>query len=295
MPRKYLDNSKKDWLEQLESGKSEKWISQHYEVDVRTVRRGIEEMRRKKDAALAHTELIKDALKRHQDYLLDGLDSLISQIILPDIYSEPLSWQHDDQSIFSPTYHFSIPFGDMKKGKISVQQLLKEHLRNDRLWKELEKWENVWLKHTEAKATFQVKIVSVLEQETGCKIADKELPVPFLYSYTAGHFVYSHVLQRAIGKSTKANMDLDLSTDARNGEVRFHGSILATNPGHEEMTKQKLIQAIKKLSEEPEVSLVIRTYTALEEITTKIQDIIAQIKMIGIISGRCPICRRLGI
>ena len=84
MPRKFLDTDKRKWLNLYESGKTEIWIArERAKCDPRTVKRGIEEARRKQDARVARAELIKDALRKHQDSLLEELDKILAALTVP--------------------------------------------------------------------------------------------------------------------------------------------------------------------------------------------------------------------
>ena len=81
MPKKFLDTDKRKWLKLYEDGKTEIQIAKEYaKCDLRTVRRGIEEARHKLDVKVARAELLKEALRKHQDSLFKELDEIIHRI-----------------------------------------------------------------------------------------------------------------------------------------------------------------------------------------------------------------------
>jgi len=101
MPRKFDDTKKKEWLEFYEGGKTEKWIAHRAGCDLRTVRKAINEARLKQDVVVARREMVKEALRKHQDSLLEELDRILSSLAVPQRDFAVLSWYHGDESIFS--------------------------------------------------------------------------------------------------------------------------------------------------------------------------------------------------
>ncbi len=298
MPRKFSETYKRKWLELSESGRTEKSIARDAKCDVRTVKRGIEEARRKQYARVAGVELVKEALRKHQDSLLEGLEGILSSLTIPQRGTAVLSWhQNRDYSIFSPPETTSETVdGDRSQYQgITLLQLLKEHLKNDRLWKALEQREKAYAAHRAARIALQLKTVSVLEQKTGYKLVDRQTTQPFLYSYTTGDMFFTEVLEDAFAVSKSTDLENDMIADTQSGWVVRHGSIMAEAPGNEEMTKHNLIDALRELKSSPEVTPVVDTYKTLEEITKRARQIIEQIKLLGLIPGQCQICRRLGI
>ena len=74
MARKRSLRDKKEWLSQFEDGKTETQIARILQRDPRTITKGIEEAI--KDRSLTHAEddLLRDALRGHQEQLKDVLE-----------------------------------------------------------------------------------------------------------------------------------------------------------------------------------------------------------------------------
>ncbi len=305
MPRKFLDTDKGKWLDLYESGKTEIWIArERAKCDPRTVKRGIEEARRKQDARVARAELIKEALRKHQDSLLEELDKILSALTVPAENFAVLSWHHNDESIFTKpeaasneqqTSDVSESRRASRREGGTVRELLKQHLKNDRLWKVLAQWEKAYAAHLAERKEFQLKMVTLLEDKTGCKLVDNDVPKPFLYSYTAGDLFFKAALQHAFGIHGGINLESDMVADTARGDIRYHGSILAEAPGNVERIKVKLLDALQELKASADVIPVVDTYEALKEITTRVGQVVEQIKLLGLIPGQCEICRRLGM
>jgi len=300
MPRKFDDAKKKEWLEFYDQGKSEKWIADRAKCDVRTVRKAINEARLKRDVVVARMELVKDALRKHQDGLLEELNQIKASLVVPERDFAVLSWHHGQNSILDDT-------GEqikLENGEDStMRRLLKEHLRQDKLWRVLAQWEKARASHLAARVAFQRKTATVLQHKTGYKLIDGDGTSPFMYSYTAGHVIYRAAIDMAFAapderaqKSIIRKMEAAITVNTHNGDVVFRsGSILAVALGSEETTKQHLLDALKDLGKSPEVKAVVETCQALEQITTKARQVVEDIRLLGLVPGQCEICRRLGM
>ena len=300
MPRKFDDAKKKEWLEFYDQGTSEKWIANRAKCDVRTVKTAINEARLKRDVVVARMELVKDALRKHQDSLLEELDRIMSYLVVPPKDFAVLCWQRERDSIFDDT-------GEQMKLErdegSAMRRLLKEHLRQDKLWRVLARWEKAKANHLTARVAFQRKTATVLQEKTGYKLIDGDGAPPFLFSYTAGPLFYKAAIDMAFaGPDERAQqgiiekMETAIAVNTNNGDVVFgSGSILAVAPGSEETTKQHLLDALKDLAKSHEAKSVVETYRALEQITAKAKQVVEYIRLLGLIPGQCEICRRLGI
>ena len=298
MPKKFSENDKRKWLELYENGKSEKWIARELvKCDLRTVRRGIEEARRKQDVVIARRELVKDALRKHQDSLLEELDKILSALSLPTEDYVVLPWQRGGDSILteSETDVSALATVPRSEGG-AVRQLLKEHLRNDRLWKVLAQWEKMYAAHLTARTILQRKTVTVIQDKTGCKLVDRnDVPGPFLYSYTTGDLFFRVTLRHAFGVQKDINLESEIAANTASGDVRYHSLVLAEAPGNEEKIRLNLIKAFRKLKRSSEAVSVVDTYKTLEEAVIRVRQVVEQIKLLGLIPGQCEICRRLGM
>jgi len=300
MPRKFEDVKKKEWLELYEQGKTEKWIAHRAGCDVRTVKKAINDARLKRDVVVARIELVKDALRKHQDSLLEEIEQIMSSLVIPPKDFAVLSWHRGGDSIFNDSV-------DQTKlessGESAMRRLLKEHLKNDKLWRVLAQCEKANANHLAAKVAFQRRIATLLQEQTGYKLIDGDGAPPFLYSYTTGPLFYKATIDMAFStpkeraqESAIRNMETAISINAGNGDVTFENRlILAVVPGSEHRTKQHLLDALKDLAESHEVKSVVETYRALEQITTKTRQVVEGVRLLGLVPGQCEICRRLGM
>ena len=300
MPRKFDDSKKKEWLELYEQGKAEKWIAHRSGCDVRTVKKAINDARLKRDVVIARIELVKDALRKHQDSLLEEIEQIMSSLVIPPNNFAVLSWQRGGDSVFNDSDDQT----KLESGRENtMRRLLKEHLKNDKLWRVLAQWEKASANHFAARIAFQRRTVALLQEKTSYKLIDGDGAPPFVYSYIAGPLFYKAAIDMAFATPEKRaqgsairNMESAVSTNEDNGDVSYENRlILAVAPGNEHKTKQNLLDAFRILAESPEVKAVVETYQALEQITTKTRQVVEGIRLLGLVTGQCEICRRLGM
>lgn len=182
----------------------------------------------------------------------------------------------------------------MKLLKNLIQDMLREHLRNDNLWKILSRREKVFSAHRSERIMLQRMVVSILKEETGYEIVDSDVPEPFLYSYTAGDLFFRMTLRWAFGNKNTDWQDKVIA-DKTSGTVKYLNSILAEARGAEAECRKKLLEAFDKMKILPEATRVVDSYKELEEETLRARRAVEEILVLGLIPGQCRVCRRLGI
>lgn len=306
MPKKIPAEKKRRWLEDYESGKSEAAIASKYRRDIRTIRSGIEEVRREQDVRLARVELLKEALRKHQKSLEDELRDILREIEnSPDDFA-PLSWHRGDNSVFSKKEARQEDKNSRfaKRGRRSAQEavtildLLRQHFRSDKskLWTWLAQWEKAYNNYSEARELLQRKAVAILENRTGYKVVDKkQITPPFLYSHAAGHCLYKLALDSTLSPRYSYFNEDDIVADTQRGVVMYHNSILAEVPGNEEQTRQNMLAVYRDILKSEELGNVLNSTRNLKKAEEKVNPIIESILLLGFIPGRCSVCQRLGL
>jgi hypothetical protein len=305
MPKKFSLTDKKGWLDDYEAGKPEASIARDYRCDLRTVTRGIEEARRQRDAEVARIDLLKQAVLKHQERLLKKLGEILSALTIPTHDWAVLAWGGDGQSVpRERNLHIVDLVEDEKADDLEtsdvqadmVEDMLKQHLSGDKLWKALSRREKAYSVHRQARISFQYKVVDLLEGETGYKLeAQGGVPPPFLYSYTAGDLLYRMTLQGAFGDRTDDAWQDEIIADTKAGCVRYRNMILAEVPGKAEECRKNLLEAFRKMESVPEVTRILITCRELQESTFKARQAAEEIRILDLVPGRCKICRRLGM
>jgi hypothetical protein len=305
MPKKFSITDKKKWLEDYEHGKSEALIASDSRCDLRTIRRGIEEARRGRDAQAARVDLLKQAVLKHQERLMNKLEELLSTLTMPPHDWAVLSWVESGQSIFSETDFNTEDLAEdevsdgLKKSDVQadlVEDMLRQHLRGDKLWKILLRREKAYSLHRLARIALQYNVVGLLEEETGYKLEVRgDVPPPFLYSYTTGDLFYRMTLAFAFGDSESESWQDEIVVDTSGNYVKFRNSTLADAPSKADECRKNLLGAFRKMKRLPQVARVVDTYKELEESTSKANRAIEEIKVLDLVPGVCKVCRRLGM
>lgn len=303
MPKKISLKEMRKWLDSYESGEPVESIATNAHRDVRTIKRGIEEARREAEARTARAELLKEALHRHQSSLLGMLGEILSIVSVPPGDSIVLPWE---ASVFTTIEATKLEAGrseavpDNLALGIELRPewgLLQEHLKRDPLWRMLADWQKARPAHLDAKIAFQRKTVALLEGKTGYKVVDDRGTVdpPFVDIHTAAHLFFEVAIRRVLGMPERTDPEGRIVADTTTGEVIHGGSVLARVPGKEEECKINLLAALRELQESSEAVRVANTYKVVYEHTMKTRKAVEEISLLGLVPGRCRICRRLGV
>lgn len=305
MARKFSSVDKNRWLQEYEGGKPEASIAGDAGCDVRTVKKGVDEARRERDARVARIELLKDAMSRHHETLLGRLGETSDSLQLPPRDWTVLSWHENGESVFSER---SIDIEDKlqvesrKDHRSSdiqgekVDHMLRQHLKNDKLWKTLARRERAHASHRLARVALQHKVVDILERETGLSLesGSNVLP-PYLCSYTIGDLFYRMTLRLAFGEYKNDAWQDEVVVDPGVCYVKYRNLILAEVPKRAAECREKLLRAFQKMRSLPEIKQVVTTYQELDESTFRAKQAIEEIRLSGLVPGQCKVCRRLGM
>lgn len=305
MPKKFSITDKNKWLEKYENGKSESSIANESKCDLRTIRRGIEEARRERDAQAARIDLLKQAVSKHHETLLQKLGEMLSALTMPPHDWAALSWHRGEESILS---EINLDTEDTLEDQVSkdskdsvaqvdmVEDMLRQHLRTDKLWKILTRREKAYASHRLARIALQYKVVNLLEEKTGHKLeASGDVTPPFLCSYTTGDLFHKMTLANAFGDCKNDAWQDEIVVDTSGGCVKYRNLILAEVPGKAGKCRRNLLDAFREMQLLPEVIRVVNTYKELDESTFKAEQAIEEIRLLGLVPGVCKVCRRLGM
>jgi hypothetical protein len=301
MPKKISPKEMRHWLELYDSGESEAAIAKAAHRDVRTVKKRIAQARRERDAYGARVELLKNALKKHQDRLLNIVKEAGSALVMParDLW---IPWKEDGPA--SPI-GFMGATATYEAGQgwtvaLAVQSepewgLVQEHLKGDPMLASLNAWGRALAAHVEARVNLEAKCAHLLMEKTGYKLVERSDEPPFLYSYGTLDLIYRAALGRALGVEQAKNLEERIEVHTDNG-VLWHGGIkLAEAPGEEEQCKANILTALREVLESQEAAKVKRSYPELAEATTKARRAVDEVLLLELVPGECRVCRRLGV
>ncbi len=285
----------RQWLEDYENGKSEASIAKDAHLDIKTVKAGISRAIQERRINIVQTEQLRKALGNHQDQLLGAIANIKSALKVPEISVKPaLTLTLDEVAvIYSPEKG---PAVVLTVENTLIWELLQEHLRRDKLWKLLIDWKAKLLAHLQAKVALRKKIDELLPK-LGYKLAKdggKTDPNSFIYSRRTGDLLYLIILYGALGMKGVHEMANNIIVE-EGGAVRWEGSKLAETVGKAKEFKAKILDLINNPDAGEEIGRVKTTYEELVIITKKTKDEAEEKSMLGMITGHCRICHKLGI
>jgi len=304
MPKKFSLADRRRWLADYESGKPIASIAKEAHADVRTVKRAIEEARLARDASAARAELLKEALRKHQDTLLELIHGILSSLEPPPL-DRLVPWRSGEfwASISLPGAHAEFQgdiFGPAVNVRLEVEgrvewELLVEHLKRDKLWKMLEDWKKAVAAHLQAKVRLFKKAASLLAEKSGYPLVEEPGTPPFLYGDNSVRLLSRSALSEGLGLLPMGSFEGELAADPESGEVRWQGFIVARAPKAEVEAKLAILGALAELKGSEELKEAVRTYQLAQEAATKAKRIAEELALLGMVPGQCRVCSRLGV
>jgi hypothetical protein len=304
MPKQIPMSDKREWLIEQDEGKPAAQIAKERKHGLKVVKRGIEEARAERDWAAARAEIVKDALVKHQKQLLGIVDRLYQAAEVPPA---DLELHRDKSGALEPIplpYSRIVP--TLKKGLVVelpdentvLWELLRGHLARARVWSAIRNWKASLISHISARIDLELAIKMLIESETDCKVSmaspgDKKPEV--VYEFTVKLF-YTVQIRKALGILDETNPQDRIAADddgyIRHGEG---GSEMAYCPGKQNECRGALITAFNEIPDLPEMERVVTTENELKNTISKLKRLLEDIRLMGLVPGRCRICSRISL
>ena len=304
MPKKYKPEQKRQWLQYREQDKSDKWIANYVKCDVRTVVKGIDEAIREREAGAARIQLMKDKIGEHQTALVVVLDGIVSMLELPpynlEIRKEPNGHVAPiplSGALVKPSEENELVLVIHEEDSLKWE-LLKEHLKGDKLWRMINRWRGLFLEHVKARVALVDAAQRLLEKETGLKLIKSANEVPKkggLFPVAVKVF-YELAICQALGVKNETNLEERL-IGTPDGYIRNGpgGTGYACAPGFQDECKEKFLVALNKLHDSQEKKQVISSYIEAGKITEETKRVAEEISLMRWLPRRCRVCKRMGV
>ena len=304
MPKKYKPEQKRQWLQYREQDKSDKWIANYVKCDVRTVVKGIDEAIREREAGAARIQLMKDKIGEHQTALVVVLDGIVSMLELPpynlEIRKEPNGHVAPiplSGALVKPSEENELVLVIHEEDSLKWE-LLKEHLKGDKLWRMINRWRGLFLEHVKARVALVGAVQRLLEKETGLKLIKSANEVPKkggLFPVAVKVF-YELAICQALGVKNETNLEERL-IGTPDGYIRNGpgGTGYACAPGFQDECKEKFLVALNKLHDSQEKKQVISSYIEAGKITEETKRVAEEISLMRWLPRRCRVCKRMGV
>ena len=304
MPKIIPISEKRKWLQFYEQGKSEASIAKVEQRDINVIKRGILAARNERDLSLARSEMLKDALRQHQDKLLEVMNNILNSLVMPPVDLE-MPGKAADAAYPIKLSGARIEY-DPEAGLVVMIQnendvhweLIQEHLRRDRVWSKLTQWKEAMVKHIKARIDLRLKAELLLREYTGLVVLDTIDNAPnedYLYPAAVNLF-YRIEIEEALKLPNRESFREALVVVSEPYIKYAQGNVplVHCSENHEDY-RIKVIDAFKKFDNSSEISRIKETHKALIESTDKARRMAEEISLLGLIPGQCRVCRRLGM
>ena len=304
MPKQIPMSEKREWLAEYDDGKPAAVIAKEKKRALKVIKRGIEEARAERDGAAARAEIVKEALIKHQRHLMGIINRLLDAM-------EPLPADTEirrekngsiapipipaGRVLYTPTQGITVELSDEDT---TLWGLLKQHLTRDRIWSAIKNWKEALINRTRAILGFKSGIRCLVESETGLRVSEGKITddnTTFIYPHAVKLF-FTVNIRKTLGISDETNLpERIVATDdgyVRHGEA---GPELAYCPGKQNECREALLRALKKIPDMPETGKVIAAEAELKSVSGKLKRMLEDIKLMGLIPGRCRICSRISL
>jgi hypothetical protein len=305
MPKQIPMSEKREWLQKSDEGMTTAQIAKEKEKALKVVKRGIEEARAERDGAAARAEIVKDALKDHQHQLMAIVKRLLDAAEPPP---PDLELRREKNGSLVP---IPIPAGrilyapeqglivELSDENTALWGLLREHFTTrDRIWSAIKNWKGALVNHIQARTGFELGIKMLIEKETCFSVIKERSPNSlenYINPFTIQLF-YTVQIRKTLGISDETNpQDRIFAGDdgyVRNGEG---GSEMAFCLGKQQECREALIKAFNMIPGLSETKKVIATDLELKNVSNKLKRMLEDIKLMGLIPGRCRICSRISL
>jgi len=289
MSKKISIQEKKKWLDMFEQGQTEVQIARKTRRDSRTIAKGIEEASKKMRLASIEVEMLRNALIKHQDQLAGLLKNIVEMLVLPPY---DLKLREESEGILAPISLTGALLKHVSKEQMILEiqnenklewELLKEHLKQDKLWEYIRQWRDAILDYTWAQWQFKLAIQSEFVKNVDSISPNEKDEKQFeTVKCELVDLFFDVVTQRILGIRNKTDVEKVIDSKISGFDDK-------------EGSRQKLVAIFSSLPNTKEAYGIKSTFAVLADITKLAKSQADEIRLLNMITGKCRVCRRLGL
>ncbi len=300
---------RRDWLDRHEHGERQDAIASADKVNPRTVVEQIERARLERAFEAAQQQQLVEALRKHQEDMLDLLQSLRERIVAPSIdtgfsFEEPkappereviLSLNVEQSSSVKVIIHEGQPSEiRLPEEESRLWQALRQHLGNKNpLWRDITEWQGDLLKEIQTRAAMGNAIKKTVELKCGLPVLTRPNGEQPNLTPAATYLTETEVASRSLGEPpSDFPARLQLSEGALFDPKT--SSYLTQWVAESEKVKNILTEIVKSMVRSPEAKALSKAHPKLVDCTRKTRDQIEDYLVLHHIPGRCSLCKKLG-
>ena len=311
MPKKVPMTEKRNWLKQFEDGKDISSIAEDRGWDPRTIKKGIDDAHRERDATNAVSDMLTKALRKHQDSLLELVREIIS-VLTPISSQWSLPWRGNGLAESSKNVVFQYATSpEPKVLKITLRseskpewELLMDHSRRDSFVNGINRWKKSLASYFEARMNLEQKLAGELMSRTGCSFLEKsyedfpdksKLGPNFIDPYIVD-VLSDYIAGKLVGESV-TDVPGNLAVDESNDKITKWkgGPLLLQKEGKATECRDIINKLVEELLESPEARSVSNAYEEMIVASAKAGKDARELLLLDFVPGRCRICHKIGL
>lgn len=296
MPRIVPFEQKEAWYEEHQRGATVGRLARTYKKDPRTIQRGIEEVGQRRLGADVRSDLLRDALKRHQEDLLDLVDRVVATMQTTPVHIDRISQDSMPSTIAGLDGVRAVSSDGVYREvtldaeKELLWELLGAHVGRDKAYRHLARWKAALRDELNSRAALRRHVVSRLIEEAGVEI-DRDAGRPNTVSSLGVYELSKAVMSRALGESPP----YPFSVSSDDGEVSINGGLGGRLLKGNEIAL-KVLAALPSSIQDDEPTVRLRS--CREASTAEVDRARRSFQEISVahyLPGTCASCRKFGV
>lgn len=305
MPKgpKVYPGQRREWLDRYESGTSIPQIATSARRETRTITKHLAIAADERERAIARTQLYKDAIVEHNNRLIARLTEVRDSFTIPP--NERFTSQaHFPQAATITVEKLvisdigedpQIRFGlDYDPDAERLLELVREHLKSEKsLWKALDRW--IATLKSYVKACYELGRTAgehiINEHKLNLVPQDKQ-------SEGVHERFLEWVCRLAIeGKGKTPEEKKLLPLNKRGGQLYYGDSAMASSssPGTLKKAREVFLSTLDSLQQDVDRDEIRRLNKDLDALGDKLKREVGDVLLLGVVTGRCAVCGKLGM
>ena len=311
--RIYRDERRR-WLEEHERGKPLTTIANETGRNIRTINKHVQLAADERDRALAKTELYRQVMTKHNDDLVGVLGGIRDCLHVPN--DEELTILADFagrlpdalgggyrppgvrkfRALFARKREHRIDSDEPQPESGRLLELAREHLSQDKLWSLLDSWGETLVEYSGQCYDLGKRVGSMVSRRLDVK------PVPgtggargVAEGIHEGYFSWACRLGIEAWIADRPTLDTD-QLKVVDQRLLYGGTTLATSPSHDRLdaARDLFVELTDLVTRHDSVRTVVRLKKELDNGARPITRLITDIVLLGMVTGQCSVCSRLG-
>lgn len=296
MPRVVPYEQKEVWYEEHQRGATVGRLARTYKKDPRTIQHGIEEVGQRRLGAEVRSDLLREALKKHQEDMLDVVDRVVDAMRTTPVHIDRIH-QGSMPSTFAGMRGVRVATSKSVYVDVSLDaekellwELLGAHMGKDKAYRHLALWKVALTNELNSRVALRRHMVLRLTKEAGLEI-DRDAGRSNTVSALGVHEISKAVVSRALGEIPP----YPFSVSSDHGEVAINGGLGGRlEEGNEAALKS--ISALPRTIQGDEPTSKLRSCReALTAEADRARRSFEEISVAHYIPGTCLSCRKFGV